>query len=73
MKFNHLLPERLAKGVCKNSSKVHAWKPVKITAVQGGHVSISFICGLCGERASNFITSSEYRVHADNLERECEL
>jgi len=73
MKFNHLLPRHLAEGTCKNLSKVHRWKPVRINAMQGNYMSISFICKRCKERAGNFITVEQYQLHAEKLERESEI
>jgi len=71
MKFNHLLPRHLAEGNCENSNKIHSWKPVGVNAVQGGYMSLSFVCRLCKERAGNYITIEQYALHAEKLEREC--
>ena len=73
MKFNHLLPPHLAEATCKDSNKTHNWRPVRISALQGDYMSISFICRLCQERAGNFITFEQYKLHAEKLERECEI
>jgi hypothetical protein len=73
MKFNHLLPRHLAEGHCKGTNRTHRWKPTEVSATQGDYVSISFVCHHCKERAGNFITTEQYRLHAQRLERECEL
>ena len=73
MKFNHLLPRHLAEGRCKDTGKMHSWKPTQISATQGDYMSVSFVCRHCKERAGNFITLKQYKLHAINLERECEL
>tara|TARA_Y100000593_G_C4143396_1_gene253413 strand:- start:99 stop:320 length:222 start_codon:yes stop_codon:yes gene_type:complete len=73
MKFNHLLPPHLAEGICEDGQKVHSWKPVQINAVQGNYMSISFVCRRCKERAGTFISFEQYQLHAEKLERECEL
>ena len=73
MRFNHLLPRHLAEGNCPGTQKVHRWKPVQISATQGGYMNISFVCSNCKARAGNFITFEQYRIHAERLERECEL
>jgi hypothetical protein len=73
MKFNHLLPRHLAEGRCKGTDRMHRWKPTAISATQGDYVSISFVCHHCKERAGNFITTEQYRLHEQRLERECEL
>jgi len=73
MRFNHLLPRHLAEGRCPGTKKIHRWKPVQISATQGEYMSIKFICVNCKQRAGNFITRDQYKMHAEKLERECEL
>jgi hypothetical protein len=73
MRFNHLLPRHLSEGHCPGTKKVHRWKPVSITATQGDYMSVSFVCSNCKERAANFITCEQYKMHAEKLEKECEL
>ena len=73
MKFNHLLPRHLAEGRCPGTDRTHRWKPTQVNATPGDYMSISFVCSRCKERAGNFITVEQYRLHAENLERECEL
>ena len=62
-----------AEGRCKDTGKMHSWKPTQISATQGDYMSVSFVCRHCKERAGNFITLEQYELHAENLERECEL
>jgi hypothetical protein len=73
MKFNHLLPERLARETCSGTDRQHYWRPVSISASAGGYMNIAFVCKHCKKRAGEFLTNEQYALHADKLERECEL
>jgi len=73
VKFNHLLPKSLGESNCNNTEKLHQWKPVRVRAVQGNYMSIVFVCKRCKERAGSFISHEQYELHAENLERECEI
>ena len=72
MKFNHLLPNRIAYETCGETNRQHYWRPVSISATAGGNMSITFVCKNCKKRTGEFLTNEQYAVHADKLERECE-
>ena len=71
MKFNHLLPNRLACETCADTNRQHYWKPVSIRAIAGENMSITFVCKNCKKRAGEFLTNEQYALHAEKLEREC--
>jgi hypothetical protein len=73
MRFNHLLPRHLSEGHCPGTKKIHRWKPVSISASPGGFMNITFVCKNCKKRTGEFLTKEQYALHADKLERECEL
>tara|TARA_R110002072_G_scaffold163089_1_gene315459 strand:+ start:840 stop:1061 length:222 start_codon:yes stop_codon:yes gene_type:complete len=73
MKFNHLLPDRVAHETCDGTDRQHYWRPVSINASQGGYMSITFVCKNCKKRTGEFLTNEQYTLHAAKLERECEL
>jgi len=72
MKFNHLLPNRIAYESCGTTSRQHYWRAVAIRATAGGNMSITFVCKNCKKRTGEFLTQEQYALHAENLERECE-
>ena len=73
MKFNHLLPSRVARELCGDTSRQHYWKPVSISASAGGYMNITLVCKKCKKRTGEFLTNEQYALHAEKLERECEL
>ena len=73
MKFNHLLPNRVAHEHCGNTNRQHYWRPVSISASPGGFMNITFVCKRCKKRTGEFLTNEQYALHAEKLERECEL
>ena len=73
MKFNHLLPSHIANEKCGDSNRRHYWRPVSISASAGGYMNITFVCKNCKKRAGEFLTSEQYELHAEKLERECEI
>mgnify|MGYP003661217109 FL=1 len=72
MKFNHLLPNRVARGRCGDTDRQHYWRPVSISASAGGYMNITFVCKSCKKRTGEFLTTEQYTLHAEKLERECE-
>ena len=44
MKFNYLLPNRVSRENCGDTSRQHYWKPVSISASAGGYMNITFVC-----------------------------
>ena len=73
MKFNHLLPDRVARETCDGTDRQHYWRPVSINANPGGYMNITFVCKKCKKRTGEFLTNDQYALHAEKLERECEL
>ena len=73
MKFNHLLPSHIAYATCDESNRQHYWRAVSISASAGGNMSITLVCKNCKKRTGAFLTNEEYALHAEKLERECEL
>jgi hypothetical protein len=73
MKFNYLLPNRVAEENCGDTRRQHYWRPVAVSASPGGYMNLTFVCKKCKKRTGEFLTNEQYALHAEKLERECKL